>query len=122
VRALDEVFREPTLELFAVELSLDGMPQFHDTFRGMKGAFDRAMATYDALAQFQQHEPRLRIHAISTATATNLDELRRLAAFLYDRCAAMDHYNLALIRGERKNPALQGPAETSRRRLQNSPR
>jgi MoaA/NifB/PqqE/SkfB family radical SAM enzyme len=109
IRALEDVLREPTLDLFAVELSLDGLPDTHDRFRGMKGAFDRAMATYDALAELQQKDPRLRIHAISTATADNLGELRVLTALLYERCPAMDHHNLAIIRGERKNPSLQGP-------------
>jgi MoaA/NifB/PqqE/SkfB family radical SAM enzyme len=110
VRALERVFREPTLELFAVEFSLDGLAGFHDHFRGMKGAFDRAIHTYDALADLQKREPRLRLHAISTATSTNIDELRRLTTFLYERCPAIDHHNLALIRGDRKNPSLQGPA------------
>lgn len=112
LRALEDVFCEPALDLFAVEFSLDGMPAFHDTFRGMKGAFDRAMATYDALVEMQKNEPRLRLHAISTATGSNIDDLRQLTTFLYQRCPAMDHHNLALIRGERKNPSLQGPALT----------
>jgi MoaA/NifB/PqqE/SkfB family radical SAM enzyme len=51
----------------------------------------------------------LRIHAISTATDVNMDEIRRLTAYLYERCPKMDHHNLALIRGDRKNPSLQGP-------------
>lgn len=117
LRAIESVCQEPSLQLFAVELSLDGLGAFHDGFRGMKGAFDRAMATYDALAAMQPREPRLRIHAISTATGTNVDELRRLTAFLYERCPAMDHHNLALIRGERKNPTLQGPALAEYREL-----
>src|SRR5205823_3396245 len=32
------------------------------------------------------------------------------SAYLYDRCPRMDHHNLAMIRGDRKNPALEGPA------------
>jgi hypothetical protein len=67
------------------------------------------MATYDALAQLQDSDPRLRIHAISTATDVNMDEIRRLTAYLLERCPRMDHHNLALIRGDRKNPSLQGP-------------
>ena len=109
IRSLEEVFREPGLDLFAVEFSLDGQAAYHDRFRGMKGGFDRAMATYDALAEFQTREPRLRLHAISTATGDNLDEIRRLTAYLFERCPAMEHHNLAMIRGERKNPALHGP-------------
>ncbi|HEX9367544.1 MAG TPA: radical SAM protein [Vicinamibacterales bacterium] len=109
VASLEDVFREPGLELFAVEFSLDGLHAYHDRFRGMKGAFERSMATYDALAELQRREPRLRLHAISTATGENLDEIRRLTTYLYERCPAMDHHNLALIRGERKNPSLHGP-------------
>ena len=91
------------------ELSLDGMAAFHDEFRVAKGAFDRAMATYDALAELQRKDPRLRIHSISTATDVNVAEIRKLTEYLYERCPQMDHHNLALIRGDRKNPALKLP-------------
>ncbi len=100
---------ERGLELFAVELSLDGLAEFHDRFRGIRGAFARAMETYDALAELQAADPRLRVHAISTATDVNLDEIRGLSRYLFERCPRMDHHNLALIRGDRKNPTLRGP-------------
>ncbi|MCW5976884.1 MAG: radical SAM protein [Bryobacteraceae bacterium] len=117
VKALEEVFKEPGLELFAAELSLDGMHEFHDSFRGMKDAFERSMGTYDALAEMQKREPRLRIHSVSTVTDTNVHEIRRLTSYLYERCPQMDHHNLAIIRGDRKNPSLQGPALEEYKRL-----
>jgi len=118
LKALREILdNEPSLQLFAVELSLDGMPEFHNRFRGNDRSFQKAMETYDALAKLQQEDPRLRIHAISTATAENLEEVRQLTMFLFDRCPAMDHHNLALIRGDRKNPSLQGPQLTAYRCL-----
>jgi MoaA/NifB/PqqE/SkfB family radical SAM enzyme len=104
-----ETLREANLRLFVVELSLDGMEDYHDRFRVAPGAFKRAMATYDALAVLQREDPRLQIHSISTATAENMIEIRRLTTFLFDRCPQMSHHNLALIRGDRKNPSLQGP-------------
>jgi MoaA/NifB/PqqE/SkfB family radical SAM enzyme len=110
VASLSEILEnEPGLGLFAVEISLDGTAEFHNRFRGNPRSFQRALTTYDALARLQARDPRLRIHAISTATADNLEEIRALTAFLIDRCPAMDHHNLALIRGDRKNPTLQGP-------------
>ena len=112
VRAIPPILEEARLWFFVCELSLDGTRAYHDAFRGAKGSFDRAMETYDALAELQARDPRLRIHAISTATAENLDEIRRLTSFLFERCPRMDHHNLALIRGDRKNPSLQGPALT----------
>ena len=107
--ALSQVLQESSLDLFAVEFSLDGLAEFHDKFRGMKDAFARAMDTYRALVEMRRREPRLKLHAISTATETNLDEIRRLTEFLFHECPEIEHHNLALIRGDRKNPSLQGP-------------
>jgi MoaA/NifB/PqqE/SkfB family radical SAM enzyme len=117
IAALEEVLREPSLELFAVELSLDGMAEYHDRFRGMKNAFDRSMETYKALAELQKRDPRLRIHSISTATSENMGEIAELTRYLYENCPAMDHHNLALIRGDRKNPSLHGPTLDNYREL-----
>lgn len=109
VTAISQILEDPSLELFVAEISLDGMPSFHDEFRGARNSFARAMETYDALAELQAADARLRIHAISTATDVNVEEIRRLTTYLYDRCPSMDHHNLAIIRGDRKNPALRTP-------------
>jgi MoaA/NifB/PqqE/SkfB family radical SAM enzyme len=117
VAAIEQVLREKSLQLFAVEFSLDGMPEYHDRFRGMKNAFARAMETYRALTELQKRDSRLRIHAISTATSENLGQIRELTQYLFENCPAMDHHNLALIRGDRKNPSLTGPALEQYRQL-----
>jgi MoaA/NifB/PqqE/SkfB family radical SAM enzyme len=39
-----------------------------------------------------------------------MGEIRQLTTYLYDRCPRMEHHNLAIIRGDRKNPSLQGPS------------
>lgn len=109
VTAITDILQETDLEYFVVELSLDGMPEFHDTFRATRNAFARAMTTYDALAEIQRRDPRLRIHSISTATNVNVDQIRELTTYLFDRCPQMDHHNLAIIRGDRKNPSLLAP-------------
>src|SRR5262249_25473341 len=103
------VLRWESLRYFVCEISLDGMPEYHDAFRGNPKSFARAMETYDMLAELQKVDPRLRIHSISTATHENMDELWRLTEVLHKRCPQMDHHNLALIRGGRKNPPLRGP-------------
>lgn len=117
VKQITETLKEKDLDLFVAEISLDGLGEFHNKFRGSPGAFDKAMQTYEALAKLQESDPRLRIHSISTATDVNMDEIRRLTSYLFDRCPKMDHHNLALIRGDRKNPSLQGPSLEQYRRL-----
>lgn len=110
IAALEKILEHDRLQLFACELSLDGMQDFHNGFRGNPRSFQKAMETYDALAELQKRDPRLRIHSIATVTGTNVAEIRRLTDFLFQRCPQMDHHNIALIRGDRKNPSLQGPA------------
>ena len=85
------------------------MPEFHDKFRVAKNSFKKAMETYDALIKIQDRDPRLRVHSISTATDVNMEEIKKLTTYLYERCPRMDHHNLAIIRGDRKNPTLHGP-------------
>lgn len=109
IKALTSVLEEQSLQLFACELSIDGMPEYHNRFRGSSKSFQKLMETYDALAELQKKDPRLRIHSISTATNENLEEVKRLTTYLYDRCPAMDHHNLAVIRGDRMNPDLLTP-------------
>ena len=109
IRAITEVLKEPRLKVFAIEISLDGMPEYHNRFRGSDRSFQNSMETYDALVELQEYDPRLRIHAVSTVTADNIGEVRALTSFLHERCPAMDHHNIALIRGDRKNPSLLTP-------------
>jgi MoaA/NifB/PqqE/SkfB family radical SAM enzyme len=110
IKAITSVLEEPSLDLFVAEISLDGMPEFHDKFRVTKNAFKKAMETYDALVELQKKDARLRIHCISTATDVNMEEIKQLTTYLYERCPQMDHHNLAIIRGDRKNPTLVGPS------------
>jgi MoaA/NifB/PqqE/SkfB family radical SAM enzyme len=117
VKQITATLQEETLRLFAVEFSLDGMAEFHDKFRGQKGGFEKSIQSYDALARLQEQDPRLRLHAISTATNVNLDEICRLTTYLFERCPRIDHHNLAVIRGDRKNPALQCPDPKQYREL-----
>lgn len=117
VKQIAETLLEKDLDLFVAEISLDGLGEFHDKFRGSPRAFEKAMQTYDALAEMQLKDPRLRIHSISTATDVNMDEIRRLTTYLFERCPKMDHHNLAMIRGDRKNPSLHGPSLTEYQKL-----
>ena len=109
VKAVTELLENKELDLFVAEISLDGMPEFHDNFRVARNSFKKAMETYEAMAEIQKRDARLRIHCISTATDVNMKEIRSLSTYLYQRCPAMDHHNLAIIRGDRKNPQLAAP-------------
>jgi MoaA/NifB/PqqE/SkfB family radical SAM enzyme len=108
-KSLRKVLANKSLELFVCEISLDGMPEYHNKFRGNPRSFEKAMETYKMLEELQKEDPRLRIHANTVAMGENMDEAWQLTEYLHDNCPAMEHHNLAIIRGDRKNPSLQGP-------------
>ncbi len=114
---LQKVLESKTLVSFTCEISLDGMPEYHDRFRGNPKSFAKAMETYEMLAEMQKVDSRLRIHANTVAMSENMDECWRLTEYLRERCPAMEHHNLAIIRGDRKNASLQGPALEQYKRL-----
>jgi Predicted Fe-S oxidoreductases len=107
----------PSLDLFVCEISLDGMPEYHNKFRGNPRSFEKAMETYRMLARLSEEDPRLRIHSNTVAMSENMDEIWQLTEYLYENCPAMEHHNLAIIRGDRKNPSLQGPQLEQYKRL-----
>ena len=108
-KALRKVLANESLKLFVCEISLDGMPEYHNRFRGNPRSFEKAMETYEMLARLQKEDPRLLIHANTVAMSENMDEIWQLTEYLHDNCPQMEHHNLAIIRGDRKNPSLQGP-------------
>lgn len=108
-KSLRKVLENKSLNLFVCEISLDGMPEYHNKFRGNPQSFQKAMETYEMLARLQQEDSRLRIHANTVAMSENMDEIWQLTEYLHDNCPQMEHHNLAIIRGDRKNPSLQGP-------------
>lgn len=109
-KQLRQLLTLKSLQLFACEISLDGMPEYHNRFRGNAKSFEKAMETYAMLAQLRKDDPRLRIHCNTVAMSENMDEIRQLTEYIYQNCPDIEHHNLAIIRGDRKNPSLQGPA------------
>ena len=96
-------------QLFAVELSLDGMPEFHDRFRGNPR---RSRRRWRPTTRWPSSSRRTRACASTRSRprpARTSRRSARLTTFLFERCPAMDHHNLAIIRGDRKNPSLSGP-------------
>ncbi|MEI8019933.1 MAG: hypothetical protein WCH39_17150 [Schlesneria sp.] len=86
-----------------------GMPDCYNKFRGEQRAFEKSIQSYNSPAALPKQDSRLRLHAISTATDTNVDEIMQLTPDLFERCPKIDYHNLAIIRGDQRNPALQAP-------------
>lgn len=116
-KSLRKVLQHKSLDRFVCEISLDGMPEYHNRFRGNPKSFEKAMETYAMLAKLQDEDPRLRIHVNTVAMSENIGEVWRLTEYMHDNYPRVEHHNLAVIRGDRKNPSLAGPALEQYKRL-----
>jgi AdoMet-dependent heme synthase len=116
-KQLRELLKLKTIERFVCEISLDGMPDYHNRFRGNPKSFANAMETYAMLASLHKEDSRFRIHSNTVAMSENMDEIWQLTEYLHDNCPAIEHHNLAIIRGDRKNASLTGPALQQYQRL-----
>ena len=101
------MLQHKTLDRFVCEISLDGMPEYHNRFRGNPKSFEKAMETYAMLTKLQDEDPRLRIHVNTVAMSENIGEVWALTEYIHEICPRVEHHNLAVIRGDRKNPSLQ---------------
>jgi molybdenum cofactor biosynthesis enzyme MoaA len=50
-KSLRKVLQSKTLKMFFCEISLDGMPEYHNRFRGNPKSFEKAMETYAMLVE-----------------------------------------------------------------------
>ncbi len=116
-KSLRKVLAHKSLDRFVCEISLDGMPEYHNRFRGNPKSFEKAMETYAMLVKLQDEDPRLRIHVNTVAMSENIGEIWRLTEYIHENCPRVEHQNLAVIRGDRKNPSLTGPALEQYKRL-----
>lgn len=114
-----KILTEPDLQLLVIEISLDGMQEFHNTLRGDSNSFEKAMESYKMLKELQKKDERLRIHSISTVTSENVAEIAELTEFLYKQCPSIDHHGISIMRGDWKNKRLLTPEIEAYRNLSN---
>ena len=104
-----QVLREVNLDLLVIEISLDGMADYHNKLRGNMKSFQKALDTYNILSKLGKKDKRLQIHANSTVTSENIDEVYQLSHFLFNHCPLMAHHAITLIRDNWKRQTLQKP-------------
>ena len=94
----------PELNL-CIGISLDGLEQVHDEIRGKKGAFSRAVKTFQELSARRETFPRLDLQTCSVLMAENQASFDDLLDFIRDDLKP-DKVSLNLIRQEPRDPSL----------------
>jgi len=91
-----------------VNISLDGMVDYHDKIRGARGVFEKAIETIKELSGLKKIYPNLQTVVNSVIQKNNLEELKKLMIFL--RQFELDFHAFELLRGDPKDRSMVLPS------------
>ena len=101
--SVEEIFRRcPEIHL-TVGVSFDGLEPLHDSIRGRKGAFRKALASYRLLDALKDRHPNLQIQTCTCLMAWNQDAIFDLYEFIRDDLRP-DKVALNLVRQDPRDP------------------
>ncbi len=83
----------------SVNLSLDGIEKEHDEIRGVPGAFDKLLKSFDALGELQKRFSNIERLSVTTVSASNKMRIPALLDFVEKRLDINAH-SLLLVRGD----------------------
>ncbi len=89
-----------------VKLSLEGLEDVHDSMMGVKGGFQKAMDTYEALGELLAKYPHFELGINTVFCSENQDHIDDLIAFVSGLKNIRTH-TVSLIRGQVPDPALK---------------
>ena len=95
----------PDLDLH-IDISIDGVGEDHDRFRGFKGLFDRAIRTYRELRVLEKHYKNFSACIQIAVSAYNHEKLNELYDYLKTYVGVNTVFTL-LLRGGPKDPAAK---------------
>lgn len=90
--------------------SIDGTREMHDYIRGVPGAFDKVLISYQKLAELKKQFPNLNLRVNSCISQKNWKSLLELSRFVKKQMPEISWHNFELIRGESKDPNLSPPS------------
>lgn len=93
--------------LVTVGVSIDGVGRVHDEIRQKQGAFERAVATLNALKGHSLREPRLAVQTCTVLMRPNQDHILDLYRFIRDELSP-DRVAVNLVRQDPLDPSVLG--------------
>ncbi len=99
----------PKLKL-TIQVSLDGTREIHDRIRGVKGSFDKAFKSLEALREYQRNHAGLEVVTNTVVNNKNFEDVLELYRLLKERFRGM-HVGLSLYRGGGFGDNLLPPTE-----------
>ena len=82
VETVQEILQGRFLNSLSVQVSLDGLETTHDSIRGMKGSFEKAISTIEELKRTGKYYPNFQLKTALTVQKRNVSELKEFVEYL----------------------------------------
>lgn len=96
----------PKLSL-TVNISLDGLADYHNRIRNVERVFEKAIETIKELSRLKRIYPNLQVVVNSVIQKDNLEELKKLMIFL--RQFDLDYHAFEILRGDPRDKTMSLP-------------
>jgi MoaA/NifB/PqqE/SkfB family radical SAM enzyme len=94
----------------AINISLDGVGDLHDTIRGVKGNFDKVEKLYASLADLKKTCGNLSIGINTVLNNLNQDHYGEIFSYVRNNFPAVDQHNFEIMRGSFRDASLAPPS------------
>jgi len=101
---------------YSLSISLDGLPEVHDSIRGVKGGFSKTIETTRRLQNLREEGLKFRLYVETVVSTENIASLPELIRFVKEELAVDNHY-FELLRSEKKDQTLKTPTEKQYRKF-----
>jgi MoaA/NifB/PqqE/SkfB family radical SAM enzyme len=82
VETVHSILEEGLLSNLSVQVSLDGLEKTHDSIRGVKGSFEKAVSTLTVLKKMEARYPKLHLKIALAIQKRNISELGDFVEYL----------------------------------------
>lgn len=91
VISLPEIIKRCPDATININISLDGISQVHDNFRGIPGAFDMVLKTFNWVKELKKKIPGLGLNISTTITPDNLEQMNNFISFVREELKPDTH-------------------------------
>ena len=94
----------------AINISLDGIGELHDTIRGVPGNFEKVVKLYALLEDLKKKNSSLSLGINTVLNNLNQDHYEEIFSYVRKHFPAIDQHNFEIMRGNFRDSALKPPS------------
>ncbi len=106
---LEKILENGKMDLLQLSISLDGLHEKHDNFRGVSGNFEKVLETYNKIQPLRKKFKKFSVSFNTVVSKENEDDLQKIADFVWN--LKPDYHSFEFLRGNPRDEKLSLPSQ-----------